>query len=134
MGHSIGDGIIVAALAAVVVAYFLLKFLERRRRLEILHAERVVAMEKGIPLPELPLEPPTARQVRPPDPHAPLIIGMVLTAFGIGSMIALSLVEPFRAAWPLPLPVAFIGVGLVLYHVLAAAGQRPTSSARRGNG
>ena len=133
MGHSIGDGIIVAALAAVVVGYFLFRFLERRRRLELLHAERVAAMEKGIPLPELPLEPLTARQARPPDPYAELIIGMVLTSFGVGSMIALSLVAHLRAAWPLPLPVAFIGVGLVLYHVLATW-QRPTSSERRGNG
>lgn len=133
MGHSIGDGIIVAALAAGVVGYFLLQFLEKRRRLEILHAERVAAMEKGIPLPELPLEPRTARQARPPDPHALLIIGIVLAAFGVGSMIALSLVAHLRAAWPMPLPVALIGVGLVLYYVLAAgAGQGPTSSARRG--
>lgn len=134
MGHSIGDGIIVTALAMAVVGSFLLRFLERRRRLEILHAERVVAMEKGIPLPELPLEPPIVGYSRPPDPRAPLIFGMVLTAFGVGSMIALSLVDRLRAAWPLPLPVTFIGVGLILYYVLTAAGQGPSSPARRGNG
>ena len=132
MGHSIGDGLIVAALTAGVVGYFLLKFLERRRRLEILHAERMAALDKGIPLPELPLEPSTSRHARPPDPRAPLIVGMVLMAFGVGSMIALSLVERLRPVWPMPLPVAFIGGGLVLYYFLAVAGQGPTSSARRG--
>jgi hypothetical protein len=54
MGHSIGDGIIVAAIAAAIVAYLFLKAGERQRRLEIIHQERVVAMEKGIALPDLP--------------------------------------------------------------------------------
>lgn len=133
MGHSVGDGIVVAALTAGVVGYFFLKFLERRRRLEILHAERVTAMDKGIPLPELPLDLPSSRPVRPPDPHTPLILGIVLTAFGAGSMIALSMVERLRPMWPMPLPVALIGVGLVLYYFLAAGGLRQPSAARRGN-
>ena len=66
MGHSIGDGIIVVALAAAFLGYIYLKFLERQRRLEILHQERVAAMEKGIPLPELPIDPPSAQ---PGDPR-----------------------------------------------------------------
>ena len=49
MGHSIGDGIIVMALAAAFLGFFYLKFLERQRRLEILHQERLAAMEKGFP-------------------------------------------------------------------------------------
>jgi hypothetical protein len=133
MGHSVGDGIIVAALTAGVVGYFLLRFLERRRRLEILHAERVTAMDKGIPLPELPLDPPSSTPVFSPNPHVPLILGIVLTAFGAGSMMALWLVERLRPGWPMPLPVASIGVGLVLYHFLAAGGQSQQSAARRGH-
>jgi hypothetical protein len=43
-----------------------LTYRERQRRLEVLHQERIVAMEKGIPLPELPLE-----RLKPtPDPSA----------------------------------------------------------------
>ena len=133
MGHSIGDGIIVAALTVGLVGFFLLKFLERRRRLEILHAERLAAMEKGIPLPELPIEEPSTRVRRPPDPRAPLIIGMVLAAFGVGSMIALFMVERLRPVWPMPLPVAFIGAGLVLYYVLAGRDLGAKSSPRRGD-
>lgn len=132
MGHSIGDGIIVAALALGVLGYLFLKFQEKRRRLEVLHAERVMAMEKGIPLPELPLEP-TASQMRPPDPHTPLIMGIVLTMFGIGSMAALLMVEQFRPVWPMPLPVAFIGIGLVLYYFLAGREQGAQSTDRRGH-
>ena len=44
IGHSVGDGLIVAALAAAVVAYLSFRHLERRRRLELIHQERLVAI------------------------------------------------------------------------------------------
>lgn len=130
MAYSIGDGIVVTALTAGVVGYLYLRSQERRRRLEIVHAERVAAMDKGIPLPELPLDP-LVRERRP-DPGAPLIIGIVLAAFGLGSMAALSLVDNFRQAWPMPLPVAFMGAGLTLYYYLTAGGQDSKPTERRG--
>src|SRR5215475_2350918 len=46
--HSIGDGIIVAAIVAAFVAYFYLKNKTRLRRLEVIHQERLAAMDKGI--------------------------------------------------------------------------------------
>ena len=82
MGHTVGDGVIVTALAAAVVAYLYSRHIERRRRLEIVHQERLVAMEKGIPLPELPLDPP--KVPTPPDPRATLIHGIVWSALGGG--------------------------------------------------
>jgi hypothetical protein len=124
LGHSVGDGIIVAALAAAVVAYLYFRHIERRRRLELVHQERLAAMEKGIPLPELPLDPP--KVPRPPDPRAPLIHGIVWSALGGGAMLALRLIEPLPdapALWPLPLPLALLGIGLMLYYALAS--ERP---------
>jgi hypothetical protein len=121
MGHSVGDGIIVAAIAAGIVAYLYFKHLERQRRLEIIHQERLAAMEKGIPLPELPLDPTKAS--KPPDPRATLIHGIAWTALGGGGMLALGLVGPFPngpALWPLPIPLMLLGVGLVLYYALAS--------------
>jgi hypothetical protein len=64
MTHSVGDGIIVAALAAVFIAYFYFKHKTRLRRLELIHQERLAAMDKGIPLPELP-DRPTGRRIGP---------------------------------------------------------------------
>lgn len=130
MAYSIGDGIVVTALTAGVVGYLYLRSQDRRRRLEIVHAERLAAMDKGIPLPELPLDP-LVRERRP-DPGAPLIIGIVLAAFGFGSMAALSLVDNFRQAWPMPLPVAFMGAGLTLYYYLTGGGQDSKPTERRG--
>ena len=124
MGHTIGDGIIVVALAAVLYAYFYLKHLERLRRLEIIHQERLTAMDKGIPLPELPIDPP--RVQKPPDPHVPLILGIILLALGGGTMVAFSLVSTVdaRMYWPMPLPLALVGLGLLLYYFLAANQER----------
>ena len=50
MGHSLGDAIIVTAIAAAIVAYLYFKHLARQQRLEIIHKERLVAMEKDVPL------------------------------------------------------------------------------------
>ena len=69
------------------MAYLYFGHVERRRRLELVHQERLAAMDKGIPLPELPLDP--VRVPKPPDPKATLIHGIVWSAFGIGAMIAL---------------------------------------------
>ena len=124
MATTIGDGISVVALSAAFLGYYYLKHQERARRLEVLHQERLQAMDKGIPLPELELDPPSAN--RPPDPHIPLILGMILFAFGAGSMIALRLVQSagLSAFWPIPLPVALMGAGLMLYYFLGAKQDR----------
>lgn len=118
MGHSLGDGIIVASIAAAIVAYLYFGHVERRRRLELVHQERLAAMDKGIPLPELPLDP--VRVPKPPDPKSPLIHGIVWSALGIGASIALRFIPNAPTLWPLPLPLAFLGVGLILYYALAS--------------
>jgi hypothetical protein len=125
MGHSVGDGIIVAAIAVAFVAYLYFRHIERQRRLEIVHQERLAAMDKGIPLPEFPLDPP--KVPRPPDPRAPLIHGIVWLTLGGGAMLALRLIGPqenLPALWPLPLPIALLGLGLMLYYALVSERSR----------
>ena len=124
MGHSIGDGIVTLALAAAFLGYFYFKFRAKQHRLDIIHQERLAAMDKGIPLPELPIDPPEA--IRRPDPRVPLILGIVLLAVGGGSMIALHFVAEMARGgfWTLPLPVALVGLGLMLYHFLAGTRER----------
>jgi len=120
MGHSVGDGLIMAALAGALVAYLYFRHVERRRRLEIIHQERVAAMDKGIPLPELPLDP--TKDSKPVDPRAPLMHGLVWVSLGIGGMIALAF-GPFPNAsslWPLSTPLVTLGGGLILYYLLAS--------------
>jgi hypothetical protein len=117
-GRTLADALIVVAIAGMAVAYLYFRHLERKRRLEIVHQERITAMEKGIPLPELPLDPP--RALRTHDPRVILIHGIVWTALGLGSMVGLILVRPIPDLdiWPLTLPLLFLGIALMLYYAL----------------
>lgn len=116
--YSIGDGMVALALAAGIVAWLYFKHDGRRRRLEIIHQERMAAMEKGIPLPEFPLDP--SQQQKGPDPTVVPILGTVLLTLSIGSMIVLYLnvADPHRGMWVAPLPFSFLGVGLIAFHFL----------------
>ena len=118
MSYTIGDGMVTLALAGGIVGYLYVKHLSWRKRMEIVHEERMAAMEKGIPLPEFPLEP--ARERRQPDPPVLPILGTVLLTLSVGAMIVLSLTlpAPSHGFWVSPLPLAFMGVGLIACHFL----------------
>lgn len=121
MGHSLGDALVVLALGGVLVAYWYFRHAERQKRLEIVHQERLVAMDKGVPLPELPLDPPKTPKVK--DPYDVLLHGIVWLAFGVGGMLMAAMAMPSlngRPVWPFALPLALLGAGLVLYYVLAS--------------
>lgn len=63
MNYAIGDGMASIALVGGIVWYVHIVHRSRQKQLEIIHQERLAAMEKGIPLPEFPL---TQRQRRNP--------------------------------------------------------------------
>lgn len=119
MSYTVGDGLVTTALAGAFVGYQYLKHKTRAVRLEILHKERLAAMEKGIPLPELPMDPwPDPKN---PDPaHVLPILGTVLFTLSIGTMIVIYMTQPAgnRAFWVAPLPFAFLGAGLLVFHLL----------------
>jgi hypothetical protein len=118
MSYTVGDGMVAVALAAGIVGYVYVTHQSRRKRLEIIHQERLAAMEKGIPLPEFPLEP--ERNPRAPDPYVIPILGIVLLSLSVGAMIALPqfLAPSAQGFWVAPLPFAFLGVGLLAFHFL----------------
>jgi len=116
--HSFPDALIVLALVGAFVGWLYFRNKERQRRMEIVHQERLVAMEKGFPLPELPSEPAKA----PEDPRDMLIHGVAWAAMGLGGMLALRLTGMNingTPVWPLPLPLLLLGVGLMLVQALA---------------
>ena len=118
MNTSIGDGMATLAVAAAIVAYLYMTHQTRQKRLEIIHQERLVAMEKGIPLPEFPAEPVRRSE---PDPTVLPILGTVLFSLSVGTMIVLylNLAPQEHSFWVAPLPFAFLGVGLAAYHFLS---------------
>ncbi len=115
--NSFAEALIVIALAGAFVGWLYLRHKERQRRMDIVHQERLVAMDKGIPLPELPAEP-----ARPPsDPREMLVHGIAWVAMGLGGILALRLTAmemDGMPLWPLPLPLFLLGVGLILFYVL----------------
>ena len=123
MSSTIGDGMVSLALAGGIVGYLYLKHQSRQQRMEIIHKERLVAMEKGIPLPEFPVE----QEKRGSDPDNVIpILGIILSTLSIGTMIVLyfTLDADSRSFWVAPLPFAFMGVGLVGFHLLNARARR----------
>jgi hypothetical protein len=130
--HSYPEALIVLALTLGFLGYQYLKRRERQHRMEILHAERLAAMDKGIPLPELPFDPPPEAWKRPPDRTVPLVMGIVFAALGFGSMLMLAFVAPDKPYWAVPLPIALMGLGLVLYYRLSVASDSSDATTRHG--
>ena len=119
MSYTIGDGMVALALAGGIVGYLYVTHRSRQHKIEIIHQERMAAMEKGIPLPEFPLEPARAPHGSDPNNVIP-ILGMVLSTLSAGAMIVLRLILPpaSQSMWVSPLPFAFLGVGLIVFHFL----------------
>lgn len=100
---------------------------------EMLHRERVAALEKGQPLPEVPAETGAADGG---DPAAwigrtALLVGLALLFAGIGFGAAFGLVPDtpetmgMQELAPLGLLPAFTGVGLLLFYLLDRRSRRP---------
>ena len=116
---TIGDGLVALALSGGIVSYLFIKHASRQKRMEIIHQERMAALEKGIPLPEFPLD---LMEEKPNPPEYPVlpILGIILSTLSIGTMIVLFLTMPSDAHvwWISPLPFVFMGIGLILFHIL----------------
>ena len=106
----------------------------RERRQERLHKERMVAMEKGIPLPELPAEDEPSRRPLVTElvgsirinPRWPLGIGALFVMLGIGisAALALSQEEVQYRVWSVGLIPVFFGLGLMLHYALTRPSER----------
>jgi len=101
----------------------------RQRQLELQHKERMMAMEKGIPLPELPAEEDSGRRsglvaeivgaIRI-NPRWPLGLGALFVMLGIGisAALALSQEDYHYRVWSFGLIPVFFGLGLMLHYAL----------------
>lgn len=111
---------------------------EERLR-EMVHRERMLALERQVPLPEL-LDLQERAQERAPGtepgvdllgwrPRQPALgcgIVAVTLGGGIAAAFALSGLEELRAIWPLGLIPLLIGIGFLLVHLLERrAGRLP---------
>jgi hypothetical protein len=116
------------------VAFFLVlrrwKETKRQRRIDLVHKERMAAMEKGIPVPELPdydeaLRPGVFERLRL-NPRWPLGLGAFSIVMGAGTSLVLRMSgDPYHnQVWPFGLLGVFFGVGLFLYYGLTRLDDR----------
>lgn len=106
----------------LVLVVWLVRTWRKQRRLEMIHAERMAALERGVPLPELPDygESPRPHSDGNVNPRWPLGVGAVFIMLGIGFCLALRLSGDHyhQQIWPIGLIGVFLGVGLMLHYFL----------------
>jgi hypothetical protein len=117
--YSIGDGMVTLALAIGIVGWRWVDHHFKHKKDILRHEQRLLAMEKDIPLVELEEDDDDRRKA--PDVPVMPVLGIVLTAFSFGAMVFLffNLPPASKNMWAAPLPIAFMGVGLAGYHFLA---------------
>ena len=118
----------VFACAAVLIVIWHLRSKRRLEKLGLIHAERMKAMEKGVPLPEFPELNEEAKMQQfdkiftPPklNPRWPIGVGALVAMAGLGFLAAAMLSGDSEMAktWSMGLIPIFIGFGLVLYYLL----------------
>ena len=110
--------------ALIILVAWQLRAVRRQKQREMLHKERIVAMEKGIPLPEIAATdeaPSLARWLRGNlHPRWALSLGVLLVFGGAGTALALFLSgEPYhRQVWSMGLIPIFLGAGFMLHYLL----------------
>jgi len=117
-------------LLGLVICGWHLRAQRRARIFEMQHKERMLAMEKGIPLPELaPSEDSTRAwpdRVVAYDPRWALISGVITVFLGFGFIVTCRTINSNDAHqfWPLGLMPAILGSGLLLLYGLLRHGRK----------
>jgi hypothetical protein len=112
--------------AAVVITWIALNYRKRRRLMELHHAERMAAIERGMDLPPLPIELLDGKSAR--RPRTALLPGLIW--FFIGLAFVISAVAMHDDEVPLIAGLIPLGIGLayLIYYFVEGrqlAGQLP---------
>ena len=109
--------------ALVLIVVWHLRSKQRIEKLNLIHQERMRAMEKGIPLPEFPeLDEESRIEIKPIriNPKWPLGLGALCLMTGLGVTLAFMMSNDpeLTKLWSMGFIGIFFGVGLVLYYFL----------------
>ena len=118
--------------AVLLVVVWHLRASRKERRMALIHEERMMAMEKGVPLPELPEYTEARSTVADAvstirlNPRWPLGLGAISILLGAGMSVALRLSgdEYHRDVWSFGLIGVFLGIGLVLHYLVTRPGAK----------
>ena len=121
-------GVIFTGIAAAFALVWRHQNMQRYRfRQDLIQKDRVAAMEKGIPMPELPDYDERGRpsldtmvSLMRVNPRWPLGVGSILILGGVGTTLALYLSheEYHNQVWSMGLIPIFVGFGLFLHYRL----------------
>ena len=116
--------------------YYFFRKQKARQKMHLydrIHAERMKAIEQGIPYPELPPyideeEEKTVQRVEMKrlNPRWPLGLAAILICGGIGALAALILspAEEFRKLWTFSFIPIFVGIGSCLHYFILKMGDK----------
>jgi hypothetical protein len=135
-----GEIIAIVAIVSVFSVFGLTWFMGIRAQIrarELLHAERQAAIEKGLPPPEEPQEPPdtgapSAASAKKAPAHA-LKMGIFWLFLGLGIILSMRIADPGGTRWAWGIIVVAIGLADLVYWFVR--GKAEADAARRdGNG
>jgi len=112
--------------AVFVLVLIILKNRKRQKAMELIHKERMAAMDKGVPPPEWPDYNSRGANGEGPNavwgagPRTQLGTGGLLFMLGIGTCVAFALIpeRDVQQFWPIGLVLVFLGLGYGLRYLL----------------
>jgi hypothetical protein len=112
--------------AAFVLAIIYMTHRKRQKTLDLIHKERLAAIEKGIPISEWPDYDINGKgsgrsslfAPEESNPRGALGAGAILIMIGVGISAAFYLWRGMRILWPVGLIIVFTGIGVVLSYFL----------------
>jgi hypothetical protein len=107
---------------AVLVVWFTLNYYKRRRLMELHHAERMAAIERGMDIPPLPIELIDGRST-PKRRHTALLPGLVWFFVGL-AIVGGSLAGDAHGEIPVFLGLIPLGIGLAYLIYYFAEGKK----------
>ncbi|MDI6697483.1 MAG: DUF6249 domain-containing protein [Candidatus Saccharicenans sp.] len=100
--------------AAFVLIIIWINQRKRQKVLDLIHKERLAAIEKGLPYPEWPDYHINGEGKNQENPKGTLGAGIILAMIGIGMTLMFYLWPSLRILWPVGLVIVFTGLGVMI--------------------
>jgi hypothetical protein len=104
--------------AAFALIIILINHRKKQKVLELIHKERMAAIEKGLPYPEWPELEVNGEVKGKENPRGSLGAGIILMMIGVGISLTFYLWSAVRVVWPVGLIIVFTGIGVIISYFL----------------
>ncbi len=112
--------------AAFALIIIIINHRKKQKILELIHKERMAAIEKGVPYPEWPEYRANGESREKENPRSSLGAGVILMMIGAGISLTFYLWPELRVVWPVGLIIIFTGIGVVIsYFLTQSKGTKP---------